>query len=85
MQLAIGVQSSYARSTRVRDAGLVAAVAEAWTAMQPLLGRLQMPSGERGLECAAVGVLPRAALGAFRDSFIERAVYDRPNIPKIGM
>jgi hypothetical protein len=45
-QLAIGVQFSYARSTRVHDAGFASAVAQSWTAMQPLLARLQAQGGD---------------------------------------
>ncbi len=58
-QLAIGVQFSYARSTRVHDAGFASAVAEAWSAMEPLLERLQASSdveagiGARRRRCAA--------------------------------
>jgi len=44
LQLAIGVQFSYERSTRVRDAGFASAVAEAWTALHPLVARLQASS-----------------------------------------
>ncbi len=44
LQLAIGVQFSYARSARVRDAGCASAVAEAWTALHPLVARLQASS-----------------------------------------
>jgi len=41
LQLAVGVTFPYAKSTRVRDASLASAIAEAWAGMQPLLERLQ--------------------------------------------
>lgn len=61
VQLAVGVQFSYARSTRVRDAGFVLAVAEAWTAMQPLRERLQAPGDS---EASTARRLRRAAPGS---------------------